>query len=520
MLEEESSISVTDILSMGVAATLRYWKLAMAPAFTVLFLVVVLVTRIPNYYESDSLIYMQPQRISSEVIRSPGQNEMNEQLQAVAQDILSRTRLSSIVTQFNLYPELLSRGTVGKERAIAKLRSKIVIEPQESISGAKLMQTFRLSFSDENNDTAYKVTKTITNLFIEESLISTQAEVLGTKEFLDSQLRDARFILEQTEDKVQKFIRENFGRLPEYLDQAVARLQNSQQQLQSNMQLIQSNIQARDNFRREMDLLRQAGGSFDASQSRPMSGDPKQNLQQLKKALQYLESKYSSKHPDVVNTKQRIATLEAQIRSGTAPRGDAATGAGVVSRDTIDLQRQIGTLDIEIGRLNSENESLKKSISELEKNIEQMPLVEQQLIKIKRDYASVKANYERLLEASKDAEIQNRLVQSQKGAQFRVVEAPFRPELPAGPNRVLYYGLGLLLSLFVYLAFPILLLVINPSYKFRDEVEREIGIPVLGVVPGMESPQSIRRRYLMFFSSWVIALVVCVGGSVAILMFV
>lgn len=518
--DQRTGASFTDISSAIQAAFQRYWRLSFWPTLVVFVLGLLLTFRLPSYYESDAIIYMQPQRVTSQVVATPQKNELNEQLQSVAQEILSRSKLRSIIETNNLYPEY--RGSVGIEQAIIKLRDKILITPVESVGGQKenLMQTFRLSFDHHDPKVAYDVANALSNLFIEESIVSQQAEVLGTKEFLDGELRDARALLEKTESQVQEFETQHFGKLPEHLEQAVARLQTAQKQLESNGELIIADSQRLEFLQQELRIVQDAGLAKEGTKDL-ISGDPRQGLAQLERALEVLQTKYSDKHPDVVNTKKQIDLLKQQLANGGGKasgfyrRGSASLLAGA-STDARTVRAQINDLNVEISRLKNENSTLKDTIAKLQKDIEDMPAVEQQMVKIRRDYETVKKNYERLLGASKDAELQSNLVRSQKGAQFKIVEPAAVPVIPAGPNRLIVGAGALGLSLLVLCGSPILFFFLSSSFKFRQEVEDELGIDVLGVVPPMDSPDALLHKRRANTVSMFFSVASCVAGIVVI----
>ncbi|OVE80197.1 hypothetical protein BVY02_01040, partial [bacterium J17] len=142
--------------------------------------------------------------------------------------------------------------------------------------------------------------------------------------------------------------------------------------------------------------------------------------------------------------------------------------------------------------LRAENKTLKSSIAQLEQDIEEMPLKEQELKKINRDYETTQASYQRLLAARENADLQNSLVRNQQGAQFKIVESPERPAEPAGPNRMLIFGLGIAVSIGLLMAIPMALFFLNDSYKFRSDFEYSTGVPVLSVVPPMPTREAQR----------------------------
>ena len=152
-------------------------------------------------------------------------------------------------------------------------------------------------------------------------------------------------------------------------------------------------------------------------------------------------------------------------------------------------------LEVQVQQLNADNARLKELTASLDADIKSMPLKQQELTQISRDYANVKESYKRLLAAKEEAALQSSLVRSQKSSQFKIVDPPSKPVVPAGPQRFLIAGGGVIAGLIVLLVLPVALYFMNDSYRFRQEVEDELGVPVIGVIPPMKTPAaSVARR--------------------------
>jgi succinoglycan biosynthesis transport protein ExoP len=491
--EEQAAKGILEVLSPVKVALQRYWGISWAPALAVALLVGILSVRLPDYYVADVTIFIQPQRIASKIIEAPEKEDNQERLEALIHEILSRPRLRAIIDQFGLYPEY--SGIVGREKALKLFRNAFKLEPLKSFAGKELVQTFKIEYAHEDPKMAFEVSKALSNTFIEESIVSERMEREGTVEFLDAQLRAARKRLEETEDKVQEFIRNNFGRLPEHLDQSIQRLQTARQQYATNSQMISANVQRLSYLQRELKLTAQEtayttgeSGTIDAS-------DPRSAVAQLERALGVLKSKYSDKHPEVIAVKDRIKMLQDQIR---AEGGDAAA-AGPAFKGSSEvrlLRREMSELEVQTTGLKAENEDLKGKIAKLEEDINAMPLKEQELVAIKRDYDNVRKSYEELASAREEAGLQSSIIRSQKGTQFKIVNPPSLPVIPAGPQRLLIAGVGFTVALLLFFTIPLALHFLNDSFKFRDDVENDLEVQVLGIIPPMKTPaaRALERR--------------------------
>ena len=97
------------------------------------------------------------------------------------------------------------------------------------------------------------------------------------------------------------------------------------------------------------------------------------------------------------------------------------------------------------------------------------------------------------------------------------MEPPVLPVIPAGPNRILFFAAGLVVGVLVLVAVPLGLYFMNSSFKFRDELESELGLPVIGVLPTMDTPRAaaLARRAS---SASVVASVLCLAAGAAIIL--
>ena len=79
--------------------------------------------RLPQVYRSETLIMVIPQRVPDSYVRSTVTATVEDRLPTISEQILSRTRLERVITDFDLYPEL--RGRAAMEDVVARMRSDI-----------------------------------------------------------------------------------------------------------------------------------------------------------------------------------------------------------------------------------------------------------------------------------------------------------------------------------------------------------------------------------------------------------
>ena len=65
----------------------------------------------------------------------------------------------------------------------------------------------------------------------------------------------------------------------------------------------------------------------------------------------------------------------------------------------------------------------------------------------------------------------------------RVIEAVQLPENPVAPNKTMNVAIAFLLGLMVSVGLVFLIEYLDNTFKNKENLERELDIPVLGVIP-------------------------------------
>ena len=69
----------------------------------------------------------------------------------------------------------------------------------------------------------------------------------------------------------------------------------------------------------------------------------------------------------------------------------------------------------------------------------------------------------------------------------RIIEEVEYPEYPVSPNKKMNVAIAFLLGIMVSVGLVFLLEYLDNTYKNKDQLEKELGIPVLGAIPDIES---------------------------------
>ena len=229
--------------------------------------------------------------------------------------ILSRGRLSRVIDEFDVYPDLADEMT--REEIIEFMRDRITVTPVFSELEARVgvraaptaeINTFQLAYRHRNRDVAAAVANRLANDFVEEH-IKERAEMSGdTSEFIEAELQRLSARIADVEEKISTIKSLNIGRLPEDLPSN----QNQHERLVQNIRDTQRELaiaQSDEAFYRQQVLV--GGADFLRFQN---DDTPEKRLEQMRLLLNEARARgLTDKHPDVIRFQQEIAQLEEGI---------------------------------------------------------------------------------------------------------------------------------------------------------------------------------------------------------------
>jgi uncharacterized protein involved in exopolysaccharide biosynthesis len=153
---------------------------------------------LPDLYRSQTIVQVVPQRISPTLVRSTIETRIEDRLPAIREAILSRTRLESMILEFDLYPE---------ERKYMVMEDVVGMMYDHIDTWIIRQDAFGVAFTGTDPVKVMRVTERLGNLFIEQSLSYRHNLTEVTDEFLESQLDETRRELEAQERRLEAYRR-------------------------------------------------------------------------------------------------------------------------------------------------------------------------------------------------------------------------------------------------------------------------------------------------------------------------
>jgi polysaccharide chain length determinant protein (PEP-CTERM system associated) len=441
---------------------------------------------LPSRYTSQTLVLIQQPTVPKDFIRPVVTEDISQRLASMKQQILSRSRLEPIITQFGLYPTEVK--TVPMEDLVGRLQTAVdvvPIRPMEETSAN--LPGFNVTVTLDNPRTAQNVCTAITSMFIEENIRLRQQHSEDTTEFLAQQLADAKKRLDDQDEKVRAFKSRYLGSLPDQEQTNLNILMGLTSQLDAATQAL-GRAQQDKSFTQSN--LSQALDAWQAAQNGHNPQTYEQQLTFLQTQLAELQTRYTDNYPDVVRTKNDIAALKKKI----ADQGETVSvtpPAEKEAKPTLEpegiqrLRAQIHSLDQMIAEKTREQEEIKRQIKEYQGRVQSSPSVEQEYTELTRGYTTALESYNELQKNRDQAAMATNLERRQESEQFTVLDPANLPDAPSFPKRKLFalggFGGGLALGLGI----AFFLEMQDTSIRNERDVEVLLRLPVIAVVPAI-----------------------------------
>ena len=535
---------------------------------SVIFMAFLIAFVLPPIYLSQSTILIEDQQIPREYVQTTITGFVEERLQVITQQIMSRSRLMEIINRFNLYQEMRDRYTT--EEIIGKMRDDIHLETisaevMDRRTGRPTAATiaFTLSYEGKNPSTVQKVSNVLASFYLEQNLKSREQRASNTTIFLQQESDALKGQIDAIENKISEFKSAHIGELPEY------NALNLQAITQLNRDV--DHIEMQINSLKERKILLE-GQIANVDPLSPIVTDegkammhPGERLKYLRLQLISLQSTLSEKHPDMKKLKKEIHELQQQVEESDASiekvkRLNALTGqlaamkgksgpkhpdvvrlskevevlgkevenirAEKVSQDLIEqkpdnpayinLKTQIVSVEIQSTGLLEEKQQIEKEIAKYQRKIGNVPVVEKEFNKLIRDYENAKYKYNEIMAKLMEAKVAQGMEETQRGERFTIIDPGQLPEKPYKPNRLAILLIGFVLALGAGVGVSAVRENLDTSIKTAEELGQLTNVPVLSVISMMQSDEEVRARRI----KWAVIILAAIGILVATLLIV
>jgi succinoglycan biosynthesis transport protein ExoP len=475
---------------------------------------------LPVRYKSSTLILVEQPTMPKNYVVPNVIDDLQNRLQSITQQILSRTRLLLIIDKLHLYSD--GRRQTTPDEKVELMRKDIDIDLVHNSQGDQIT-AFKINYSAHNPKIAQQVTSELTNLFINENLKVRQQQSEDTTKFIGSQLENARESLAEQEAKVRAFKGAHEGELPSQEASNLQILSGLQAQLQNEEDTLNTAKQQRVYFQTLIEQYRALHTSRTADNAPTGLSAIDQELDKLKLKLADLSSRYTDHYPEVESLKDEIAktekrrdtlNAESKLKSASGAPFDAVDP--LQNSTSLQLKSQLQANQAEIMNREQAVEALKARVNSYQDRLNTEPAREQALADLTRGYDQSKANYDDLLKKQNESEMATSMEHMQQGERFSILDPPSLPLKPDFPNRLKFCGIGLGFGLVLGLLFVGVLEFLDDRLHSEKEIKTLLSIGILCEIPEVVGPsdeQNNKKRVVLGWAMAALVIVTILAGS-------
>ncbi len=318
-----------------------------------------------------------------------------------------------------------------------------------------------ISFSHTDPALAADIVDNIAQVFIQRSFENKTEKFTNTSDWLERSTRELKARVEQAEQKLADYTRANnlfsmegketlaTDKLSRFHDQAI-RAESERMLKQSLYQEVKAGRVA------------QLPEAF----SDPKTAELQRKLGELTTQHAQLDVTYGPKNPKVIEIKQQMVAIEAQINAG---RG------ALEERLKADYERAV-----------RDEGSLKAALEQAKGEAAQQNQAAIQFNILKQDVETAKSLYTDFLQKTNQAKIQR----AEQHNSLKLIDPAQVPGMPVGPNRMRTILVGFLVSLVAGIALAFFLEYLDNSIKTVEDVSRYAQLPALSVIPAITGRQA------------------------------
>lgn len=491
-LLEEIRIALHGIWSRRWIALLVAWGVCLAGWLVV--------SQIPNRYESRARIFVQLRQIL------PGNDVANEQAQQRDIDRVRQTLTSAVSLQKVVRGTDLSR-TVSNERDVADrvagLQKAIKITAQQD-------NLFEITVTAGDSRLAKQIAQKMIDIFVESNLADNRDASNQSMQFLEAQLEARQLQLQDAEIKRADFQSRYLGSLPGTgtLPERIGAARAQLSQIDSDLASAKSALNA---------VNAQIAGTpanVPGTAGASVVGPARARLAALQGQLAEARSRgWTDSHPDVVALKSQLA------QATTAARNEPVSGAGSASNPLyLSLRSMQADRAATVAALVQRKNQIEGDLATLQAKIDQAPGAAAEQGQIEREYQVLKDQYDKLLADREALKVTSQAQSVSDTVKFNVIDPPTQPRFPSAPNRPLLLTGVLIAGLGAAVALAFALSKLKTTFSTAARLERASGMPVIGSISEVvtEAQAAVRRRNLKLFFGGTAALGIAYLGLVSV----
>ncbi len=391
---------------------------------------------------------------------------------------------------FNTHLELLKSFTVlnmVSDNLGNKVRPNQIqqyLSIQQGQTNREKNDIIELSYQNTNAELARDVLNELCRTYIDYRLEVNAQEVTRVLYKYEEQIGKFKTELDKKESDLRKFKEENgMVQLSDETSRTISKLSGMEIALQqTQLELIGG--------REKLSGLTSQIGKQDKNiiQSITFTDPIKERLAALELEYQTLSAENSPEHFKVRMIRQQIEKLKSAAADSLAR--EAASRTLVKNPIRQSLVQDMITTSIDRSALEAKRIALEKVIERLNADLLKLPAVEQRYVFLERETKSLKETLERLKTKFEETKIRR----DGQDTDIKILELAQLPPAARSSVKFITVLMGLLVGLILGIALAFLLEYLDQSVKDPLQIEKNLDMPLLGIVPLIETGKVLIQK--------------------------
>ncbi len=501
----------------------------------------------PAVYRSTATILIEEQEIPPDLVRSAIATYVDQRIETIKQQVLSRSTLWRMVDQYDLYKSLRRRSSTEevlerftKDIQIEVMNVKVIDKRSQNPTQATI--AFTLAYDGEAPDVAQKVANELTSLFLNENLKTRERHAHETTSFLKQESENLVRHIQEVEGRIAKVKQRADGALPELMQLNMALMNQAQRELIDADRDIRSLRERKTYLEGELATLKPHTPIISASGERLLDVDERlkalraqyaslaayvkpdhpdmikmtQELSSLEKEtgasdgrdelskrlmaeralLDDLRGRMHVAHPDVIRAQEVVASLERELQTAT-DRAAVPVNLKPENPAYINIDSQLASTTASLQALEAARVELKRRMADYAKRLESTPTVEPEYLDLIRDRENSVRKHQEIASRMMEAQVSAELEVQRKGERFSLINPPELPEKPSPPNRPAILLLGAMFALFGGVGLGVVADNVDGKIYTRDQLSHAMrNVPIVAVpyLPSDREMAALSRR--------------------------
>jgi polysaccharide biosynthesis transport protein len=343
-----------------------------------------------------------------------------------------------------------------------------------TVNAPNISNVLEITFVSEEPTKAARIVDEIADSFLEQRLEARFDEIRRSSNWLEGRIGELRQQVEIAEGAVEEY-RRRTGLIEG--DRGAGAMQ---QVSELNTQLILARTaRAESEARRDqVQQLLQRGSEGLASAVQVLNSPLINNLVaqevELRRAVSDLSQVYGSRHPQLVNARADLEDLQEKIR--------------------LEAGRVAESLQAEVNVARERERLLEQGLNQVETAVADSNQAAVQLRALERDASAARNLLETFLEQAQQLRSQDDLGIQRSDA--TVISYAAIPRFPSYPRKTLAIAAAMVVGGLLGTIVALLLERFDSFYRSAQQLEEDLGLPVLASVPDMSRTRQVRKRGL------------------------